>query len=306
MKISVVLPCYNEEGNIKLLYSELRSVLTDKYEYEIIFVDDGSVDGTLSTIKEIAMDDRKVKGISLSRNFGHQSAIIAGMNSASGDYIITMDADMQHPPTLIPTLINKANEGYDIVLTIRKSTVDAKFIKRITSHLFYRFFNYLSDIPLKEGSADFRLMTRNAANVFLGLPEKVRFNRGLINWMGFKTAFVEYHSPRRISGKSKYTFIRMIKFAIAGILSFSSKPLKIPFILGLLSFIFGLGYSIYGLVQFINGLTIPGWASTIILILMLGGAQMLSLGIVGLYIARIFEETKQRPIYIIKERINIE
>ncbi len=304
MKISIVIPCFNEEQNVRLIYNELIGVLQDQYTYDIIFVNDGSSDGTLSSIKTLAEQDERVKGVSLSRNFGHQAALVAGISNASGDYIITMDGDMQHPPSVVPELIARAKEGADIVVTIRKNTADAGFIKRKTSRFFYSFLNRMSDTHIHEGAADFRLMNRTATDAFLSLPEKIRFNRGLVSWLGFNVTFVEYDAPKRIAGESKYSFTRMLKFALTGVVSFSSKPLQIPIFLGVISAILGLIYATFILIQFINGETIQGWASTVILILFLGGAQMFSLGIVGIYIAKVYEETKQRPIFIVKERIN--
>jgi hypothetical protein len=213
---------------------------------------------------------------------------------------------MQHPPSLLPHMIKKADEGHDIVVTIRKNTADASWIKRKTSRFFYTFLNRMSDTRIHEGAADFRLMNRAAADAFLSLPEKIRFNRGLVSWLGFDVAFVEYDAPKRIAGESKYSFTKMLKFALTGVVSFSSKPLQIPIFLGVISAILGLIYAAFILIQFINGETIQGWASTVILILFLGGAQMFSLGIVGIYIAKVYEETKQRPIFIVKERINLD
>lgn len=305
MKISVVIPCYNEEASIPLIYKKLKIVLQNHNASEIIFVNDGSSDNSLDTIKSISVLDKKVKCISLSRNFGHQAALVAGMSFASGEYIITMDADLQHPPELLPKMLEFAEDGADIVATIRKNTQDAGFMKRKTSRMFYALINKMSDRPIPEGAADFRLMNRSATDAFLSLPEKIRFNRGLVSWLGFNVSYLDYDAPKRLVGETKYPFSKMLKFALNGMVSFSSKPLQIPIILGVASVILGLIYAFFILVQFINGSTIQGWASTVILILFLGGAQMLSLGIVGIYVAKVYEETKQRPIFIIKEKINL-
>jgi dolichol-phosphate mannosyltransferase len=304
MKISVVIPCYNEEASIPLIYESLKMVLQDQVDYEIIFVNDGSSDTSLATIKAISALDKKVKCISLSRNFGHQAALVAGMSFSSGEYVITMDADLQHPPVLLHKMLELAKNGADIVASIRKNTEDASFIKRKTSSFFYTLLNKLSDTPIQEGAADFRLMNRAATNAFLSLPEKIRFNRGLVSWLGFNVSYLEYDAPKRLAGETKYSFSKMLNFALTGTVSFSSKPLQIPIILGIVSVILGLIYALFILIQFINGGTIEGWASTVILILFLGGAQMLSLGIVGIYVAKVYEETKQRPIFIVKEKIN--
>lgn len=307
MDLSVVVPCFNEEKNISLFYNEINDVLKHlNLKFELIFINDGSTDNTSEEIRKLTQVDQKVKGVFLSRNFGHQSALVAGINYCKGDLTVMMDADMQHPPSLIPTLIEKQKEGFDVVNTTRKTTQDSTFIKNATSKGFYKLINRLSDIEIKEGSADFRLLNRKALEAYKSFTEKTRFTRGLVSWMGFKVAYIPYNANKRANGESKYSFKHMLKFARNGITSFSSKPLRIPMYLGVFSIIIALIYSTYIFYQYYNGTIIKGWPSTLITILFLGGAQMLSIGIIGEYIAKIYEESKNRPIYFIDELINVD
>ena len=302
MKISIVIPAFNEEGNIAPLYRQIVEVLQGQ-EFECIFVDDGSSDATFEEVKKLAANDSRVRGLSFSRNFGHQVALTAGLQSAKGEVIIMMDADGQHPPQLIPQLLDEYNKGFDIVNTRRLETEDAGAMKKLSSKWYYRIINMLSDVKIEAASSDFRLMSRKAVDAFLRFEEKDRFTRGLVSWMGFRQSIVEYKAPKRMSGESKYTLGRMIRFAFVGITSFSSKPLKFSVYAGLFSLVFALIYSVYVLVMYARGATITGWASMMLVILFLGGIQLLSLGIIGEYIAGIFNETKKRPLYFIREEV---
>lgn len=301
MKLSLIIPSYNEEKNIKLLYNQITSILKN-YEYECIFVDDGSKDKTFNEIKILSENDSRIKGISFSGNFGHQTALLAGLKEANNEIIITMDADGQHPAEIIPELINEYKKGYDIVNTKRISTADASFFKKLSSKWYYKILNTLTDVKIEPASSDFRLMTRKTVDAFLQIDERNRFTRGLIKWMGYKQSVIEYKAPERMSGKSKYTFQKMFRFAFDGITSFSSKPLKFSMITGIISIIGGFSYSVYILIMYFQGNTTPGWASMMLVILILGGFQLLSIGIIGEYIARIFNEAKNRPHYFIKEK----
>lgn len=301
--LSIVIPAYNEEGNIPTVYREIVDAVPEETDpLEIIFVDDGSRDGTFSEIEKLSMQDSRVKGIRLSRNFGHQVALYAGLNEAGGDRVITMDADGQHPASLIPALTGKLDEGYDIVNTIRLETEGVGGWKKTSSRWFYRLFNALSDVRIEPSSADFRIMSRKALKAFLSMEEHDRFTRGIVSWMGFRQATVEYSADRRRSGKSKYSFRKMRVFALDGITSFSSKPLRISMALGLIVFFAGLVYMLYAVIMYFLGRTNPGWTSLLITILILGGVQLLILGIIGEYLARIFNETKRRPHYFIERR----
>lgn len=300
--ISVVIPLLNEDGNIQVLYDALLPVV-EKISpgYEIIFVDDGSKDKSFDCIQRICNQNNRVLGISFSRNFGHQIALTAGIEHSSGKIVVTMDADMQHPPEVILDLVKKYNEGFDIVNTIRKETADSGAFKKMTSRWFYRIINNLSDIRIEPAAADFRLMSRKTVDAFLQLKEKDRFTRGLISWMGFKQAMIPYTAPSRFSGKSKYSITKMFRFAADGITSFSAKPLRISFFAGLIISLIGLLYSIYAVIEYFMGKTIPGWTSILVSILIIGGMQLISIGIIGEYLARVFNEAKNRPMYLVKE-----
>lgn len=302
--LSIVIPVYNEAGNIRSLYEELSLVLKDfQGESELIWVNDGSKDDSLTEIRELVNTDSRVKCVSLSRNFGHQLALVAGLEHSSGDVVITMDGDGQHPASVIPQLIEKCEEGYDIVNTIRENEEAVGGLKKGTSKVFYRWINRLSDVPIQSASADFRLMSRKAVRAFLEIKEKDRFNCGLIGWMGFQQCFVSFDAPKRQVGKSKYTWKKMFRFASDGIFSFSSRPLKVSFFLGVIASLLGLIYAIYAVVQYFCGNTIAGWTSLMIVVLVLGGIQLLSLGIIGEYISRVFNEAKRRPLYFVDELI---
>jgi dolichol-phosphate mannosyltransferase len=301
--LSVVIPCYNEAANLAALYQRLSPVLKSlNLSYEIIFVDDGSRDTTFDAIRTLHSEDKQVKGLSLSRNFGHQVALAAGLHHSSGNMVITMDGDLQHPPELIPEMINRCNQGFDIVNTKRLETEGAGFFKRNTSRMFYKLMNRLSDVELTEGGADFRLMNKKAVEAYTSFNERDRFNRGLVTWMGFNQDVIEYNAEERFAGKTKYTFRKMLRFAIDGITSFSSRPLRLAAYTGILVSIAGLLYAVYALVRHFSGATIPGWTSMLITVLLLGGVQLISLGVIGEYIARIFNEAKSRPLYFIKEK----
>ena len=300
--ISIVIPLLNEDGNVMVLYKSLLPVVEKiSTDYEIIFVDDGSKDNSFDIINEICSQNERVLGISLSRNFGHQIALAAGMEHSSGEVVVTLDADMQHPPEIILDLYKKYTEGYDIVNTIRTETADSGAFKKISSRYFYKIINKLSDIHIEPSSADFRLMNRKTVNAFLQLKEKDRFTRGLISWMGFKQAQVEYTSPNRFSGKTKYSIFKMFRFAADGITSFSAKPLRISFFAGLIVSFAGLLYAIYAVIQYFGGKTIPGWTSILVSVLIIGGIQLISIGIIGEYLARVFNEAKNRPMYLVKQ-----
>lgn len=306
--LSIAIPVYNEEAVVPLLYEHLAAVLAKlPYTFEILFVDDGSTDGTFQIIKNLQRQDRRIKAISFSRNFGHQAALTAGIQYATGDAVITMDGDLQHPPSLIPTLIEKWEAGFQIVYTIRESTVDESFFKRFTSRLFYRIINAFSETPIQPSGADFRLLDRSVVRNLNTLEERDRFLRGLIGWMGFSATGVSYTAESRAAGVSKYSTRKMLRLAIDGMMSFSAAPLHLVTYLGLivsaLSFLYGL-YSIYA--YFFTNLTIPGWTSILVAVLFLGGVQLISIGFVGEYLIRIYNETKGRPLFIIKDSLSVD
>lgn len=303
-EISIVIPLYNESGNISHLHLAISAVLDVLTQpSEIIFVDDGSRDGSFDLIKNLSSKDKRIKGLSLSRNFGHQVALLAGLQHASGDIIITMDADLQHPPEIIPLLFREYEKGFDIVNTRRIDGKDTGYFKKATSRYFYRMINKIAEVNIPEGSSDFRLMSRKALDAFLQFGERDRFTRGLVSYMGFRQSVVSYECPPRFAGKSKYTLRRMLHFAADGVTSFSSRPLRIASYTGMIVFLVGLAYALYAIIQHIVGKTIPGWTSLLVTVLLLGGIQLLSLGIIGEYLARIFNESKSRPLYFIKDEI---
>jgi polyisoprenyl-phosphate glycosyltransferase len=301
-KVTVLIPIHNEEGNVLNLTTQLANVL-EKSNYEIIFIDDGSTDNTLHTLKELNAQNNKVNYLSFSRNFGHQSALRAGYHYASGDCVICMDGDLQHPPELIPKMIEKWKEGYDIVNTIRKDSKQTSFFKRMTASFFYTLINKLSDVKIEKGSADFRLVDKSIVEILRNFQESSLFYRGIISWLGFKQYSFEYFPDERKWGKTKYSVSKMFKFAMSGITGFSIKPLQLSAIVGLivaiLSFLYGL-YAIY--IKLFQNNTIPGWTSTLIVISFIGGLQLIMIGILGEYIGKLFLESKRRPEYIIREK----
>jgi polyisoprenyl-phosphate glycosyltransferase len=301
-KVSVIVPVFNEEGCLLTFAERAIKVLDHFHDYEILFVDDGSKDGTLTILRKLHSENSKINFLSFSRNFGHQNALRAGIHHANGDCIISMDGDLQHPPELIPDLINKWNEGYDIVYTIRKDMKNIPFLKKIGSTLFYKLMNAISDINFENGEADFRLLDKNAADELNNLNENAIFFRGMVKWLGFDQAGIEYIPDNRTWGKTKYSQKKMFALAISGITSFSIKPLRISTIIGVSIAVFSLLYGIYALyIKFFTNNSIEGWTSVFFMVTFIGGIQLIILGIIGEYIGNIFLESKKRPHYIIKE-----
>lgn len=305
-KISIVIPAFNEEGNLCEIRKKINDVFTSlqNYSYEIIFINDGSRDNTQTTIEDLAIKFSEVKFIEFSRNFGHQNAVKAGMDNAEGNAVITMDADLQHPPELIPELINKWEQGYDVVYTIRKYSDKISFFKRVTSSLFYSFLLKISDFELvKKGGADFRLLDRNVNDVIKEFNENDLFLRGLTGWIGFKQTGVEYTAKDRFSGKSSYDMKKMFSLAFSGITSFSTKPLYLAAYVGFAFTILSLlVYGIYVIYSFAIGTHISGWASLIMTVVFFGGMQLIMMGIIGMYLGKIFKQVKDRPNYIIRSK----
>jgi glycosyltransferase involved in cell wall biosynthesis len=302
--ITIVIPSYNEESNIEKLLESLNEVIaTLDYNFKILFVDDGSRDGTISKLKNLAREQHNLFYIELSRNFGHQNALKAGIDYAklNSDAVISMDGDLQHPPSLIPELIARWEEGFDVVYTVRAETESLSYFKNKTSKWFYSLMNKLSEIKFEPGTADFRLIDKRVAEVFSDFTENELFIRGIINWVGFSQFAVDYIPQERFSGKSKYTLSKMIRFAIQGITSFSTRPLYLAVFLGLGLSIFSIvffsiyvGYSLY------FGHPISGWASVITAIVFFGCLNLIVLGIIGIYIGKLFMQSKDRPNYLVK------
>ena len=302
MKISIIIPAYNEEDNINQIYAEIENVLKDSnYFYEIIFVNDGSTDNTERRILELTEHDKNVKLISFSKNFGHMPALIAGYNHCSGDAAITMDCDLQHPPELIKDLINKWQEGFEIVNTLRIDKDQPNMFKKYTSMYYYKFFGLISDVPLEKGCADYRLIDKKVIKEINELKEHEIFLRGMFYWLGFKKTSIPYVPNDRHSGKTKYNLKKMTRFALNGITSFSTVPLRMVTTLGFwiscFAFLY-MGYTLYSYL-FLNDV-ISGWTSIMISVLFLGGIQLIAIGVLGEYIGRIFIESKNRPRYIVR------
>ena len=277
---------------------------TTGMDYELIYVNDGSKDRTDELIRELAEKDSHVRAITFARNFGHQTAITCGMDFARGDAVITMDGDMQHPPELIPLLLEKWKDGYDIVQTIRTSTEDSGFIKKITSAGYYKVINSISKTPVTPGGSDFRLMNRKSLDVFLRFREHARFIRGIVGGLGFKQTTIKFEAPARHAGVSKFSMNKMLHFAMDGILTNSTTPLRAAFYAGAVSGFIGILLILHVLYSYLVGNTVPGWATMTILIAFFGSANLVGLGIIGEYIGRIYEETKDRPLYWISGDTN--
>lgn len=303
--ISIVTPVYNEEDNVVFFYEEITKVMkTTGMDYELIYVNDGSKDRTDELIRELAEKDPHVRAITFARNFGHQTAITCGMDFARGDAVITMDGDMQHPPELIPLLLEKWKDGYDIVQTIRTSTEDSGFIKKITSAGYYKVINSISKTPVTPGGSDFRLMNRKSLDVFLRFREHARFIRGIVGGLGFKQTTIKFEAPARHAGVSKFSMNKMLHFAMDGILTNSTTPLRAAFYAGAVSGFIGILLILHVLYSYLVGNTVPGWATMTILIAFFGSANLVGLGIIGEYIGRIYEESKNRPLYWISGDTN--
>jgi len=301
--IAVVIPSYNEANNIDVLIHALNETIKNvNYTFKFVFVDDGSSDKTVEILKEKSKEHQHVFYLELSRNFGHQNALKAGIDLVKNDVdaIISMDGDMQHPPKIIAKLIQKWEEGFEVVYTIREEDKKLGFIKNKTSNLFYSLMNKLSDIKFEPGTADFRLIDKKVAQVFSDFTENELFIRGIINWVGFKQFAIHYEPNERYSGKSKYTVGKMMRFAVQGITSFSTKPLSMAIILGIslsvMAFIFYITYVLYSIYY---GHVISGWASVITTVVFFGGLNLVVLGIIGVYIGKLFMQSKGRPNYII-------
>jgi len=311
MLLSVIIPCYNEEEVIEETYKRLVKIMKDNKieDFELIFVNDGSKDKTFDILCGIAANDKKVKVISFSRNFGHQPAVAAGINNCNGEYAVIIDADLQDPPELIPQMLKLCiSENANVVYGVRKERKGETFFKKLSAKLFYRFLNKLSEVPIPLDTGDFRLIDKKMIDVFKNLPERNKFIRGLISWAGFKQIPFYYVREPRFAGETKYPLKKMIRFALTGIMYFSKKPLKIAINSGFFSIIVGIGLTLYVFVAHFTGIipTVPGWASTIITIIFFGGVQLLTIGVLGEYIGNIFDEVKKRPEYIIDKKINFE
>ncbi|MFA6017065.1 MAG: glycosyltransferase family 2 protein [Patescibacteria group bacterium] len=304
--LSVIVPVFNEEQNIDPLIKRLTLILKN-YSYEIIFVDDGSKDKTPLIIKKHITKNRNIKLISFYRNFGHQMALTAGYEIAKGDCVITIDADLQDPPEIIPQMIEKWQKGAKIVYAKRKERQGDNFFKKTTATIFYQLINFLSDSPIPQEVGDFRLLDRQVVIFLNNLQERPSFLRGIVSWGGFPTEFVYFKREKRFSGKTHYGFFKMLNFALEGITSFSVKPLRMATYFGFMSGVLGFFGILYELIR--KAISpqsfVIGWAGLFTAIMFLGGIQLITIGIIGEYIGKIYQEVQKRPRYIVKEKINL-
>ena len=299
-RISIVVPVYNEEENIEHFVLSVEAVMEKlPYAYEILFIDDGSRDRSREILLELGKKDTHVQSIFLARNSGHQLALTCGTDHADGDAVITMDGDMQHPPELLPVLLAQWETGYDIVQTVRLTTEGVSLFKRLTSKYYYRLLNAMTDVEIQEGGSDFRLMDRKAVLALRRYREHARFIRGIVGAMGFRKTTVEFVAHERFAGRSKFSLHKMISFALDGILAYSVQPLRAAFYVGVFSALLAVLIFLHVLYETLSGETVPGWSTIVVCSLFFGGMQLMMLGICGEYIARILQEVKNRPLYLI-------
>jgi polyisoprenyl-phosphate glycosyltransferase len=308
MKISIVVPCFNEEEVISTTHKRIKEVLQSvDNSYEIIYINDGSEDGTLSNLRNIANQDTNVRVLSFSRNFGHQAAVAAGINNSEGDCCLIIDADLQDPPELLPDMLKQMQASEcNVVYGVRKMRKGETWFKRISAKFFYKLINSLSDVKLPLDTGDFRLIDRKVMNAFNDLPETHKYIRGLIAWLGFKQEPFFYVREKRFAGETHYPLFKMVSFALKGLFYFSNRPLKIASNLGFFCTAIGLSLFLYVIISYLFQFEklVSGWASILITVVFFGGVQLLTIGILGEYLGNIFDEVKKRPHYLISEKIN--
>jgi len=306
MRVDIIVPVYNEEEGIAAFHQQLCQAIDPlTHKFTIFYVDDGSTDQTCSRLSALAHQDERVTVVQLSRNFGHQAALTAGIDLSESDYAITLDGDGEHPPSLIPEMLRQAESGYDIVLTQRTDQEHLNSFKTRTSNIYYRLINWIGDTRVLPGSADFRAMSRPVVQALRQMREYHRFLRGMVAWVGFRTVILPYQQPERLAGVSKYSLRKMLKLAMNGIFSFSLVPLYIAISIGVLFLVLAVLEGIYVLSFWVSGnqaSLAPGWSSLMFMLLVVGGCLMISLGLIGIYIGYIFQEVKQRPIYLIQRK----
>ena len=303
--ISIVVPCFNEEEAVPIFYKECLKVLKDIKckKYEFIFVDDGSSDDTIKQLRTLSENDKNVHYVSFSRNFGKEAAIFAGLEKATGTYTAVMDADMQDPPSLLPQMLNAlTQEGFDCAATRRSTRKNEPVIRSFFARKFYKIMQKMSDVNVVDGARDFRLMTKSYKNAVISLCERNRFTKGIFPWVGFNTKYFEYENVERVAGKTKWSFWKLFKYSLDGIIGFSTKPLALASILGILMLLVAFAFLIFIIIRkLLNGDPVQGWASMVCIIIFASGLQLFTTGILGLYLSKIYIEVKHRPIYITKE-----
>jgi len=301
--LTIIAPCYNEAAVVDRFYAELVHALDEvDTVWRVCFIDDGSTDATLERLNALAMSDRRVRVYSLSRNFGHQIALSAGLDVSLGSAVVLMDADLQHPPAVIPRMIELWRSGCDVVSAVREDTEGATWFKRATGNAFYRLINAFAETPIVPAAADFCLLSARAHAALCAMPERHRFLRGMVSWIGFHRTYVPFQAPRRLAGQSKYTALKMMGLALDALFSFSAAPMRMATRLGVAVLVPGVFYFIYVLARYIAVDDFErGWGSLIGVLMILGGIQLIFIGMVGEYLARIFEESKRRPLYFFKQ-----
>jgi glycosyltransferase involved in cell wall biosynthesis len=299
--ISVVIPAYNEDTNILSMVEAVRSALQCWESYEIIFVDDGSSDSTAQRVRDARSRDPRVHLIRFGRNFGQQSALLAGLQAARGAAVITLDCDLQHPPVLLPQMVHAWHNGAKVVRMVRMQTDGVSWGKKLSSQAFYTFINLVSDTPVVPGAADFQLLDRMVVDAILQFKDRYPFVRGLVGWLGFATTQIEYAAPRRQSGDTGYTLRKMSALSLQAFMGLSSKPLRLSLYLGLLTATFCVLYAAFAVAALMSGQTVPGWTSVIVMVTFIGAIQLVSIGIVGEYLARVYDQSRGIPRFVIVE-----
>lgn len=304
--VSIIVPCYNEEATVRLFLEKTQKVeqsLSEELVFDYIFVNDGSKDQTLAVLRQVAQEFDNVHYLSFSRNFGKEAALLAGLEAATGDLITVMDADLQDPPELLIDMYQKIEEGYDVVGTRRVDRKGEPLIRSFFARSFYWIINQVSDTKMVDGARDFRLMTRQVVDSILQMEEVNRFSKGIFSWVGFEVTYLPYENRERVAGETSWSFFSLLKYSIEGFINFSDVPLKLATWTGFLTFILSILAILFVVLRYLMyGDPVSGWASTVTIMMFLGGLQLLSIGIIGTYLSKVFLETKKRPVYIVKEK----
>ena len=303
--LSLVVPCYNEAAGLASFWARASDALDALgLPAEAIFIDDGSRDATFAVLSAIAARDARVRVIALSRNFGKEVALAAGLDHARGEAVVPIDADLQHPPEVLAELVARWREGHDVVIALRRDRATEPLLRKLAADLFHRLFTRIAAVPVPRGAGDFRLMSRPVVDALRRMPERIRYMKGMYAWVGFRTATVAYDVDERAAGDSRFGLVRLWRLAIDGIVSFSSLPLRVSSVLGVLFALVALAYGGWLVVRtIVHGVDVPGYASLMVVVLFLGGVQLLSLGVIGEYLGRMYDEVKARPLYLVRARL---